>query len=990
MMRRPRRRDPGGGRRRVFLAVTTAHILACACLCAASAAGNPHLELKFATGLRELGYYELAVEQFRALNWAGQGDVGLRNAIAEGLVDTCLAAAQAAPRATEALSYTRLAAEELAAFLKVDLDASLRPRLEMKHGEVLLARGRLARAILLRQPPGVDLAAILAEGRESFLSAMAAFRRSADGYKALVKRIEAKDNVSDADRRLRHELLNEQMVAETQICWARFRLGQLLRQEKKDKEAQEEFNAAAKGFTELATAHSDKVAGVSAALGKALCLQEVGQHKDALPAFDAVLEFKAAVAGTAQRSVAELRFQAHYGKAESQAALGDYRAALAILEGIGREFGTLPREYAEMVQMRQACILGGWADAQRAEARKKLTEAESLVKKGDADSVRRGTQLRQQAEDLRRQYRELYEKAAGVLRHLVVSDSDYAQEANLLLGQWIAAGELTIRRSATELFAEGERLMATGEWAAAIDAYRQVILESGDTGPGRKLSHDAWIQMGKAYVQLKRYYEAGLVLGNVARLYPDSEYAEKAAEYSAMLLGAQYQQGQTPFEAEIYLESQALLAERYPDNEAARRAAIRLADLRREQRRYTEAAHYYRKIGPASEFYERACYLAGWCLWQGALAKGLEGAGPRSAPAEAVALAGEAEKQLWGFLAWAEKQPRGSDQAEAARREWTARARLLLAEMFVYEGVGRPADALQVLAGFEKRHERPAELPLVLAARLLRLRANCAVGTAEAAQAAAAELQELPTDDPVVGRQRKSAAARLVGVTFAALAQQRAKARAPEAEVRALAESARTHLLEAIELNPEQTLEDYAAIATGLYQAGMYLEAARTFQRVVERFGQSPEHQEAVWDARVWIGRAYKEAGQWQEAAAAFEELAKTKKFAHALEVRRSLAICYARMSRLDAATREWTRVEESVPQGTPEWFEARYHRVALAAQQGRKDFAYQVLASTVVAYPDLGGGESQKRFEKLMLEQFTKEQQERLGRLRQGAIPAP
>lgn len=974
-------------------------ILAAALLfaCLSARAGpteDPETELRFANGLRDLRYYELAIERFRTLNWPQQKDPEFRVRVAEGLIETHMAASKAASRTTDALREVRRGVAELTRLIETQMGESLRNRLLMRRGRMLLQEGRLGREVYRYCPKGIAPADVAARAEKVFNDAVRAFENALDGYKKDVKRIEAKSRVDDADRRLRREMLSQQVTAETEVGWARLRLGQFQKELKKEKEFRKEIQAAAKIFQDVTIAYPELVAAVDATLGKALCSHELGEHQKAIATFDKVLKRKPS------KTVAMIRFEAYDNKARSQTALRDYDGALDTLKTLRREFRRLPTALDEALQMHYARILGEAADGLQKQTRQNLAQAVTLSEKGDPNSKRAAARLRDKGIRSRNQYRRLYAQAVEEVRKLAASDSPYAQEANLLMGRWAEAALLKTQRAAALLFAQGEHLLATGRPAEAIAAYRKVVQQVRDTGPDQKLAHDAWIQMGKAYAEQKQYYEAGLALGHAARLFPDSEQAERAAVYSAMLLGAQHKLGRTPFESETYLESQKLLADRFPHLPVAKRAAFRLGDLRREQKRYEEAAHYYGKVDRASEYYERASYLLGWCLWQAFLDKRQ----PAREPAALHPLSERAKKQLRTFVAWAEQQPHAPPEVEKARRLWIAAAKVLLAEISLHQN--RPQDVLntltdKALAGFRKVLAEFDKLPpgqegLIARARLHRLKAHCALTTIEHAQNAGEEMQELRKEKHLEPR-LKSAAARLVGTTFVKLAKDLKESKPPgtmEREFRALCTNARIYLILAIELNTEQALDDYKQIATDLYTVGMYNESAHVFNLLVKRFADRPEHANVIRDARRWTGTCYKKADDWQKAMTVFEAL--VKEFPRWIDVRRDLAECYANkhVRRYADAEEQWRTVEETLRMGTADWFKARYHRIealVLQTDRTRKDLAFQILAATIVSHPKLGGPESEGRFMALLEQKFDRQQRERLLKLRNEALqPAP
>ena len=973
----------------------------------AQAAPNDHLEpeLKFANGLRDLGYLDLAVEQFQKLNWPKQQDPKFRLRVAEGLIATHVAASSAADRPTDALRDLRRGVTEITRLLsdkQTKADDLQCNRLLMRQGRMLLEQGRLAIDIHRRGPEGVDPAKVAAKAEAAFDNAINAFTRARDGYKQIVERIEAKTNVSDADRKMRREMLSEQVATETQVGWARFRRAELAKELKNEGVFKTEIQAAMKIFEDLSMAYPDFVAGIDATLGKALCLQELGRHKRAVATLKKVLGTKQKLVG-AKRSEAidMIRFEAYDNKAKSQAALHDYEGAVETLKALRQEFPRLAAGLEETLRMRYARTLGKAADALRA-------QAEKLAAKGNLKSKRTAKELRTKASGTQKRCRKLYTDAVSEVEPLAASDGPYAQEANLLMGRWAEAGDLKVKHTAANFFAEGEHLLATNRPAEAVIAYRKVIERARDTRPDRKLAHDAWIQMAKAYTEQKMYYEAGLVLGHVARLFEESEQAEKSAVYSAMLLGATYKAERTAFAAEVYLESQQLLADRFPYLKVSQRAAFRLADLRRDQKRYEEAADYYAKIAQASEYYERAGYLRAGCLWEAFLEK----TKASRKPVTGHTLTGKAIKQLEPFIAWAEDQPHAPPAVEKARRLWTAAAKVLLGEIYLHEN--RPKDVLRVLthkalAGFGKALAEygkppPGQEDLVAHARLYRLRAYCAFETLKDTQKAGEEMKTLQKDKRVENRV-KSAAARLVGTTFVKLADdlKKKKQRDPritEKDFPYLCTNAEIYLIRAIKLNTEQTVDDYRQIAADLHAVEAYKQSASVFNMLVQRFKDKPEHADVVRDARRWIGTCQKKAGDWKQAMTVFKAL--VDEFPRWMDVRRDLAECYGhkQIKRYADAEEQWRSVEEALEARTlsgdewDDWFQARHHRVETLMQQNdaaKKALAYQLMVSTMVSHPTLGGRTWEQRFTKLIKERFDRKQREELLNLHKEALqPTP
>ena len=968
--------------------------LALVCACGpVLGAESVETAVKFANGLSEKGYYDLATEQFRKLKWTSQPKFETRKEIVDGLVRNFQAAAEAAPTPAAALGSMRLAAREMGDLLqKAKVPAKALNALEMGYGQLLLDVGRLAGEAMRRKSKDVDLAAVGAEGQRAFGQAASVFLKLARRCEAELTRVTKKEDVDDKDRRIRKESLVGQVAAQTQLGWALYRQAQLSRQLGNSAAFKKELDAASTIFKKQADEHGNLVAGCSAALGRALCLQELGRHKEAIASFNSALTAQSVSRNwDAKRMVFSMRFQAYYDKAASQAALGDFRGALETLAELKRE-GRLPRDLAQIRDMRRARILGRYADYLRKGAEKSAKEASALAKKRDPKSSRKADLLKKNASELGAQAKGRYIEAVRAVRKIATTESPFTEEAKLLLGKWIAAGGLKPPPRAVDFFADGERLYAAGEWRQAIAKYREALSRARDPGEGRPmpaLCQDAWIKMGMAYHHLKRYYEAGLALGQVARVDPEHcPFAGKAAVYSSMFLGAQYARDRTPLGAKTFLDAQELLVERFPDTQAAKKAALRLGDVRRGQKEYQRAAHFYSKVDRASQFYERASYLSGWCLWEAFLAsakkKGGAAAGRR--------LLDEAETRLEAFVRWAETRPAGTGSSAVNREVYLAKSRLLLARVFLEQK--RYKDVLAALSDRALARFRrlpAAEAGLAADASLRRIRALCALRTEAYALKAGKEVEAFRADKRIKD-EMKTAAARLVGATFLALSDAHAKAGKlkrgrQDATMRELLRLGRKYLVLSIDLSPRKAVDEYSEVASALYEAGAYLDAAGVFQRLVKRFAKRTQDKDVVRDARRWVARSYEKAGEYRDAAREYASL--VKDFPKWMDARRELALCCEneKLKRYRQAEVQWRVLEETFPMGSKKWFEARYHRIDDLIRDKRSALAFQLLASAVIPYPDLGGPPSRDKILQIVNEKLSKEDKAKFLALRKEAL---
>lgn len=932
-------------------------------------------ELKFATGLSELGYHELAAEQFEKLDWRGQARDDLRVGIALGAIENALAAAQAAGDATQSVAYLEKAATEAGALADSGVRGPRRGLFLMRQGEIQLELGRARTRLFRAAPGGAERQATAESAASAFGAAVGAFQDAAQFCREVIDRIEDKTSVNDSDRRMRQEFMVQEIAAQTQVAWAQLRRAEFYEAAGMDEEFKADLAAATASFTDLSDVHSDILAGVSAMLGRGMALAKGGEHEEAVTAFDNVLKVRG------DRATSIFRFQAAYEKSASQAALGDYEAAVETLKGITEEFGSLPQAMEVSLRMRYAQTLAAAGAAELKGAQEDSRKAEQLQAKADGASRREAAELTARAATRRRKAQTFYGAAVSQARSVATAGVPESREAQVLLGRWLEIPGLDGLASPTDLFARGEAAMEAGKLEDAVGYYEQAVaaIDPGDRANAQVL-HNAWVQLGCAQLELGNKAAAGGAFMQIAGRFPDSPVAEKTAVYATVLLGQVYKAEPSDENTQAYINAQKLLVANFPHNETARKAAFRLGELAREQERFADAASLYANVDRASEFYERASYLTGYSLYQEYLRRSGRGEAD-----EAADFFGRAELNLLDFIEWASGQTAGSEEVRTERLKWAANAQLLLAQM--YDTSGQPEKLLTVLDDAAQKLFASVEggEDLVRRARLLRLAAHAMIG-GEHNDLAQAELGAILADAHV-DADLKAEAARVVGQNYVRQAQrlkerQKDEASITDADVRTAFAKAKDSLQQSLRLNPKQGVTEYAEVARTLYHAGAYPEAARTFRELVDKFDDDPENADAVRDARLWTARCNGAAGDWKAAVAQYEAL--LEDFPRWVDLRAELAGTYARdeVKRYADAAAQWKLIEETHAMGTADWFDARYERVRCLALSGKADFAYQLVAAAAIADSSLGGSARRDSFMDLAREHFAHDEVARLEEL--------
>ena len=914
-------------------------------------------EYRFAKGLAGLGYADLAAERYEAVKAGAKPEDPGYATLVRDLVEALFGAADQAQAPDERVALSGRAMQEMRALVASRPAGDERNDLSLELGRAALRRGQVLSDLLARRAQGLDEQALVAEAQADFDAAVEALRQASEAYAAIVKEIEAKaaTGLDNRDRIRRAQALEKQVVADTELGWARLRLAQFWALKGDDARRAAALESAVKVFGEVAAAHADKVAGGYALLGKGVALEEQGKADEALAAYDALL------AMPLDEATAPLHQQGLLRKGEALRAGGKFRPALeafGALEGLLQKFPRASNVNAETLALAKAKTLGAYADALSAEAAK--------IQATDAAKARA----------LQAESTQAYQQAIRTVEPVTRNQTSAAREAFQLMGDWLARSGGRVQRSAREWFALGEARLAEGDPLAAAEAYRQALAMSGPAEDD--LQRNAWLRMGLAYARAGKdapeyFFHGGLVLQHAARLYPDAPFAERSAVHGAALLGANYaNEGRTTVDTDAYLDAQSYLIERWPHNEAALRAAYRLAGQLRGRGEFLKAAAAFENVQESSPFYEAAQFNAGDTYWEAYV---------RSRERERAdrTLADRAVERLTAFISWAQTAPSPGGEAARTRTEYAGRARVRLAEIYLDDDLAAPDKALALLEGFEERYRTIPGLPPQ--GLFQRVRAHCALQRLDEAER---DLERLLAFRDY---EHNALACRIVGSAFVEAASALRASGAAADSVAAANAKAGKYLTQSLALKPEQPLDEYVLIARLLYQAEAFEGAARAFEHIVAEF---KDHEDVVWSAKEWLATCRMETGEWPLAVEGFTEL--VANFPQVMSVRRKLALSLEHLETAEARTKaveEWRTVLRTVKQGSPEWFEARYHLARDHALLGKKDVAYELVATTAISYPALGGAEWRGRFEALVRD-LLPESRTKFEELLKAAAPAP
>lgn len=118
------------------------------------------------------------------------------------------------------------------------------------------------------------------------------------------------------------------------------------------------------------------------------------------------------------------------------------------------------------------------------------------------------------------------------------------------------------------------------------------------------------------------------------------------------------------------------------------------------------------------------------------------------------------------------------------------------------------------------------------------------------------------------------------------------------------------------------------------------------------------------------IAEAYVAAGRYEQAIEPFREQLKTKPGdVTLLTGLAQLLLKFGQRARTEEAQAIWKQIEGRNKSGTAGWFEARYQFARCELELGNPDKALKLIGVTRVLFPQLGGAETQRKFQDLQTE---------------------
>ncbi|HWE39520.1 MAG TPA: tetratricopeptide repeat protein [Isosphaeraceae bacterium] len=858
---------------------------------------------KFLAGLRERGYHDLALDYIEELRKAPDTPADLKQILdfEEGRV-----LSEDAARATDP---ERRAAELGRARAK--LEAFVRDH--ANHPRSAEALEQLAHLFVERG----QLAAIedkAADARAEFGKARTYFDQAVDRLKKAYEPLKGR-NFDEADPRREQQSRAHSALMTAEIGRALVDYEESLTFPEKSPDRNALLDKAAAAFKDLFDRYRTWQGGLFARMYQGKCLEEKGELGAAMGVYNELMQHNAAQLRPIQRQVDYFRIIV-YGKRQEFALAADEA---------GRWIAANPNEARTDLGLgvRMELVKNLLAQLPKAE-----------------DPAERNAAVK---------------KATDLLTEVARVPSRHRREALALLQKYKprAATNLTAINNLNyeQAMAEGDDAAAAQDWPRAVALYRQAVRRADPARDAEK-ANKARFQWASAALGAKDYYEADVLAEHIARRYPKSDLAQRAAETGINALIEAYnayRQVDWASDLDRIVALASYAAATWPDAEVADNARFVIGNVELMRGRFEDAAKALEAIRATSPRHLDGESRAGLARWSASLAL-------RDKP-EAKAEADKALAHLQAALK-ARQELKAPPTDPALVEDACNLAAVLMAQ-------GKPKDALAVLDPLAQgagAKPAPKLLESMLKAHVAAGQIDRAVGDMKALQAAGGSGQGMTQLYYGLGR---------------ALEDHMAELRA-KGDRFALEKTQKDYLafLEALAASQAgQSFDSLLWAGEAMLSVGAPEKAEALLNRLITTYATKPEFQKGpgadkLARAKVKLATAQREQRAFDKAEKTLGPLLKTDpraliELGLVLEDRAEFT-----RSGWERDIAHWKRLATLLGRARhkrPEYFDAWYHVAYGLDRMGQPTEARKVLHSVMALSPTVGTPEIKKKYEDLL-----------------------
>ncbi len=660
---------------------------------AARAADDPRFAIGFVQGLRERGYYDLALDYLAELRADKNlpADVKAKLDYEEGRTLTEAATHGSDPEvAKRQLDQAR---DRLEAFIKANPGKSETVEALVDLAHLLYERGRNATI-------EADEAKTPAEKETKLVSARGLFGSARDSYNQAFERLDSKFKLypnfiaeGDPMKAEKERVHTARMNAELQRAVVDYEEAQTY--PPGSPQRTEILDKTGKTFEDIYKRYRTQMAGITAQMWQAKCFEERGDLNAAMGIYDQLLQHGDPRLRRLQKQVDYFRIIV-LGKRKQYALAADEAANWMRIfpndrsyEGLGVRLELAKDILAQLPDLNPA-------------------DSERAVK-----------------------------KATDVLADVVRVYSPFKAEALALLQKHAPKVAINAASIAGLKFddavGQADGAISTSEYDKAIAILRVALKKGTGVEPLDKLNKARYTLAFCCYMT-KRYYEAAVLAEHIARRYPGAEWAAKATEIAnASLVDAYNEAGANgrpsywPGDLRRLEDLGKYAAETWPDADQGDIGRMTAGQIALGSGRYAEAIKWFEAVRSASPKWADAQGFAGDAHWKRSLVLRDKDANSKEADAEV-------QKAIGAYQA-AIKTRKGAGAGDADLGLVGNTCDLATIDI----EVGKPEDALKLVEPSIKALGIAGKSPTVASAlaRILaiRLRANVAVGQVDRALA---------------------------------------------------------------------------------------------------------------------------------------------------------------------------------------------------------------------------------------------------------------
>jgi hypothetical protein len=895
---------------------------------AADDAQKTALEMKFLRGLRERGYHDKALEYIEILRKSADTPAELKERLdyeeGRGMLDE----ASSMTDLERKLVILDKARAKLSAFAEAHPKHELVPEALTSMARILVERGHTA-VLQAAEQKGAEAQAKLSEARAAFTSARKAYDSASTQLKAKVdalpkfipddspKKRESEQLRITYTRCLLERALVDYEDAQTYTTDANTRNARLT-------EAQNAFNKIYKDYRLM-------LAGIYARMWEGKCMEEKGEHGQAMGVYKELMEHTAPELRDLQRKVQFYQIiidgkRGDHALAVDRAAdwLQNNPSKRRTEEGMGVQLQMAKNILAQLPQL---------ADKDKDEAVRKATDRLAEV-------VRVYSPYKAEAVELLNKYKPRSNQSASQIAALSYDDA----------------------------MAEAEQMMGRQEWDRAVMYYKQAAKKADPTKDPDKANRARYF-IAFCYLKNNRFYESAVVAEHLARRYPKGGLSGQATDFAMNAWVMAYNElafidRQSDLNHLIDVIKYTIAT--WPDTDQADSARNILGEIEMGRGHYAEAAQAFESIREAAAKRNDGLVRASDAHWRNSIR--LRDAAKKD---ESDAEAKKAEElSLKAFKAREAAGLANTDQAFVTNA-------VGLAE--IYRATGRPNEAIQILTPIATALNSLGKTPETasLANKVLTtlLRAHIASGDATAAIADMRALEEVSADS----EGRTQLFLELTVSLKKEMDDLEAKGRIQDLQ---RVSQAFHQFLDALAKSKSgQTFNSLGWAGDAMISIGKADEAVGVFDKLLDMAAKDPsfipgspvEAPDKIFVIRLKKAKALRMANEFAKAQELVETLVKERpNLPDALIEKANLLEAWAEADaqRWNEALNYWTwlanRFERAGRKGM-QYFECHYHVAYCRFKMGDKTRARQTLRSIKTLHPGVGSPEMKAKYDALL-----------------------